>query len=178
MVEVIDKDTAQKMMAMILGGIKYQDDYYLVYCVRRDKEEVNVFVSKMFKGNFGYIINDNFSNGEKEVLDNIVKKILNRESKESLEKAGFILFNDIDLDSNLEFNIEKCYVGAVSRNLIKNCLVFYGLVSEKIFEQPVVEVIEDKRKFNEGVASSIVLIIFGIVVLIFVCFVIFGMITG
>lgn len=178
MVEVIDKDTNQKMMMMVLCGIKYQDDCYLVYCIRRDKEEANVFVSKMFKGSLGYVINNEFVNGEKEILDGVVKRLLNKESKEVLESNGFTILKDIELDSNLVFDIEKCYVGAVARSLIKECLIFYGLVSEKLFEQPIVEVIEDKRKFNEGFASSIVLIIFGIVILIFAGVVLYGVLFG
>lgn len=178
MVEIIDKATMNKMMAMILCGICYQDDCYLIYCIRRDKEEANIFVSKLIKGSLGYVIDTNFSNGEKEVLDGIVKRLLNKESVESLENAGFTIMKNIEMDSNLTFDIDKCYVSTVSRDLVKLCLIYYGLVSEKMFDQPVVEVIEDKRKFNEGFASSIVLIVFGVFILLFSCFVIYSIVFG
>lgn len=178
MVEVMDKATSQKMMAMILCGICYQEDCYLVYCIRRDKRDANLFVSKMIKGSLGYVINNDFSNGEKEVLDNIVKRLLNKENKNLLEGDGFTILKVMDMDSNLTFDIDKCYVSTVNRSLIKDCLIYYDLVNEKIFEQPVVEVVEDKRKFNEGFASSVVLIIFGIVILIFSCVVIYGVVFG
>lgn len=178
MVEIIDKDTNQKMMAMILCGISYQNDYYLVYCVRRDKYDANLFASKMIKGSLGYVINNDFSNGEKEVLDNVIKRLLNKDSKELLNNDGFTIMKDIEMDSNLIFNIEKCYVSTVSRNLIKDCLIYYDLVSEKILNQQIVDVVEDKRMFNEGFASSMVLIIFGMVILIFSCIVIYGVLFG
>lgn len=178
MVEVMDKKTAQKMMAMILCGIGYQDDYYLVYCIRRDKKEANVFVSKLIKGSLGYVIDADFSNGEKEILDNLIKRLLNKDSKESLESDGFSILKDVEMDSNLTFDIEKCYVSTVDRGLIKDCLIYYGLVSEKKFNQPVVEVVEDKRFFNEGFVSSLVLIIFGAAIIIFSCVVIYSVIFG
>lgn len=178
MVEVIDKVTNQKMMMMVLCGICYQGDCYLVYCIRRDKEDVNVFVSRLIKGSQGYVIDANFSNGEKEVLDGIVQRILSRENKEALTNDGFSILKTVELDSNLIFEIEKCYVSTVARSLIKDCLIYYDLVNEKIFNQPVVEVFDDKRKFNEGFASSVVLIVFGIVILIFSCVVIYGVIFG
>ena len=91
---------------------------------------------------------------------------------------GFSILKTVELDSNLIFEIEKCYVSTVARSLIKDCLIYYDLVNEKIFNQPVVEVFDDKRKFNEGFASSVVLIVFGIVILIFSCVVIYGVIFG
>jgi len=178
MVEVIDKNTFNKMMMMVLCGIKYQDYYYLVYCIRRDKKDANVFVSKMFKGSQGYIINSNFENGEKESIDVVIKRILNKEKLEILNNEGFYILKKVDLDSNLEFDMNKCYVGAIPTSVIKNCLMFYDLVNKKILEQPVVEVADDKRKFNEGFTSSIVLIVFGIFILLFTGVVLYNVLFG
>ena len=174
MVEVMDKNTGHKMMMMILCGVCYQDDCYLIYCIRRDNDDANIFVSKLIKGSLGYLVSDNFDNGEKEVLDDVVKRLLNRESRETLENSGFSLLKDIDMDNNLTFDIDKCYVCTVSRAVIKDCLVYYEMVNEKIFSQPVIEVVDDERKFNDGFASNIVLIVFGIIVLIFVVVIIIG----
>lgn len=173
MVEVIDRKTKHKMMMMVLCGITYQSDSYLIYSIRRDKTSANVFVSKLIKGSLGYLIIDDFSNGEKEVLDSVVKRILNKNILDELESDGFKIIKDIEMDSNISFDIDKCYVSTVSRDLIKECLIYYNLVNESMFNRPVVEVVEDK-KFNEGFASSMVLIVFGIVIILFSCFVIYS----
>lgn len=174
MVEVIDKKTGNKMMAVVICGVCYQGKSYLIYGIRRENEEVNLFVSKLFKATTGYVIDTNFSNGEKEVLDNFIKRFLNKESKEVLEKDDFIILREIDLDDNLSFDIEKCYVSTISKGLIKDILIYYDLVNESLFKQPVIEVKEDKRKFNEGFASNVVLIVFGLIILIFSVVVIYG----
>lgn len=174
MVEVIDRKTKHKMMMMVMCGITYQEDSYLVYSIRRDKTSANVFVSKLIKGSLGYLITDDFSNGEKEVLEGVVNKILNKNSLEELESDGFKIIKDIEMDSNISFDIDNCYVSTVSRDLIKSCLIYYDLVNESMFNRPVVEVVEEKSKFNEGFASSMVLIVFGIIVIVFSCFVIYS----
>lgn len=174
MVEVMDRKTKHKMMMMVMCGITYQSDSYLVYSIRRDKTSANVFVSKLIKGSLGYLIVDDFSNGEKEVLDNVVKRMLNKEIKEELESDGFKIIKDIEMDNNISFDIDNCYVSTVSRDLIKECLIYYNLVNESMFNRPVVEVVEEKSKFNEGFASSMVLIVFGIIIILFSCFIIYG----
>jgi len=177
-VEVIDKATLKKIMVMVLCGIKYQESSYLIYCVRRNKDDVNIFVSKLIKGSLGYVIDSNFVNGEKEILDNIVKRLLNKETKNSLEESGFSIIEKVDLDSKLSFDIDKCYVSTVKRGLIKDCLIFYDLVNESMINQPIVKVIDDKRIFNEGFASSIVLIIFGGIILLCSIFAIYNVVVG
>lgn len=174
MVEVIDKKTDVKMLMMKLCGIRYGDDSYLVYCIRRDERNANVFVSKLINGSNGYVLYNEFLNGEKEVLDGIVKRLLNRDSKENLERDGFLFVESTSMDSDLVFEIDKCYVSTVDRSVIKDCLIFYGLVSESIFNQPVVEVKEDKSKFSEGFVSSVILIVMGVVIFIFCLVVILG----
>lgn len=178
MIEIIDQETNQKMMAMILCSICYKGDCYIIYAIQRDREEANVFISKLVQNSQGYIMDFVFENGGKEVLDKIVQRFLNRESKEVLESDGFSILDDVTLDELHYFDIEKCYVSTVSKTLIKNCLIHYGLVNERLFEQPVVEVLDDKRKFNEGFASNVVLIIFGIFIVIFSGIVIYGVLFG
>ena len=174
MVEIIDQETNKKVMAMILCSICYKDDCYIIFAVQRDKEDANIFVSKLIKNSRSYVMNNNFENGEKEALEKVVQRFLNRESRSVLESDGFSIIDDISLDEINYFNIKECYVSTVSKKLIKDCLISYNLVNEKIFKQPVVEVIDDNRKFNEGFASNIVLIIFGIFILIFSIVGIFG----
>ena len=65
MVEIIDDNTNRKMMAMILCDICYKDDYYVIYAIQREKDEANIFVSKLVKNSNGYVFDYNFSNDEK-----------------------------------------------------------------------------------------------------------------
>lgn len=178
MIEIIDQETEKKIMAMILCSICYKGDCYIIYAIQRDKGEANVFVSKLVKNSRGYVMNHWFANGEKESLEKMVQRFLNRESREVLEGDGFSILDDIVLDELNYFDIKKCYISTVSKSLIKDCLIHYGLVNERIFEQPVVEVVEDKRKFNEGFASNIVLIVFGIFIVAFSVFVIWNVLFG
>ena len=78
MVEIIDKNTMNKVMAMIMGGFSYNDDNYIIYCVRREKDDANIFVSKLLKNSQGYVIDYNFDNGEKSVLDKVVQRLLSK----------------------------------------------------------------------------------------------------
>ena len=178
MVEVIDKETNQKLMMMIICGISYLDNNYLIYSIRRDDENVNVFVSKLIKGSLGYVISNDFSNGEKEVLDGVAQRIINRESEEQLEGSGFSIIRNVEMDTNLFFEIDKCYVCTILRSSIKNCLIHYGLVNKSMFSSPVVEVIDDEKKFNEGFISSIALIVICISITVFAFIVIYGILKG
>lgn len=178
MIEVIDKESNQKMMALILCGICYRGDCYLIYCIRRDKEEANLFVSKLIRNSQGYVMDFNFENGEKQVLDVLIQRLLNKEKMDVLENDGFTIMKDVHLDGIQYFAINTCYVSTVSRSVIKDCLIYYELVSEKMFDQPVVEVVEDKRKFNEGFVSNIALIVFGVVLVVFSIWVIYGVLFG
>lgn len=178
MIEIIDQKTNHKLMAMVLCGICYKGDCYIIYAVQRGREEANVFVSKLIQNSQGYVMNFEFENGEKEVVEKIVQRFLNRENKDVLECDGLNILDNITLDEHRYFDIEKCYVSTVKKTLIKDCLIHYGLVNERLFGQPVVELIDDKRKFNEGFASNVVLIVFGLFILIFSGVVIYGVLFG
>ena len=98
MIEVIDRDTMVKMMALILCGIRYEKNTYVVFAIRRDKIDANLFVSKVTKNSSGFTMDDCFSNGEKEVVDCIVQKFLNHVPREELENSGFVIIDDIMSD--------------------------------------------------------------------------------
>ena len=53
-------------------------------------------------------------------------------------------------------------------------MIFYKLVTEKTLEKPVVEIVEDKKIFNEGFVSNIFVILIGIAVIIFSIFYLVG----
>lgn len=174
MVEVIDQDTLSKLMAMILCGIQYDKKRYIVYVIRREQEDANVFVSRLVQNSQGMVIDYQFENGEKETLEKIVQRILSKESKESLAKDGIVLFRNFQLSEINYFDIQKCYVTTVLVSLIKECMIYYELLDEQALKVPTVEVVESKKKFNEGFVSSLVLIILGIVLIIFCIVMIYG----
>lgn len=174
MVEMIDKDTNKKIMAMVMCGICYMGECYLIYCIRRNETEFNLFLSKLIKSSNGYSIHFDFKNGEKEAMNGVVQRIINCDSVAELEQDGFSIMKNISFDGVLYFDIERCYVSTVLRSLVKKCFIFYGLVNESLFQQPVVEVAEDKKFFSEGFVSNIMLIILGIFVFIFSIVVIWG----
>ena len=45
-------------------------------------------------------------------------------------------------------------------------MIFYKLVTEKTLERPVVQIVDDKRIFNEGFVGNIFLIILGLLVVV------------
>ena len=53
-----------------------------------------------------------------------------------------------------------------AKKLIKDIMIFYKLVTKKTLEGPVVEIIEDKRIFNEGFIGNIFLVVIGLIVII------------
>ena len=84
MKEVIDVKDNIKMVAMLLCGVRYDGHEYLLYSIKRNNKEANIFVSKLVRTSDGYRIQHDFDNGEKEILDRLVQRIINRESGGSL----------------------------------------------------------------------------------------------
>lgn len=163
MIEIINVDKS-KMMAMVVANVRYMKDNYIIYCVEREDDEANIFVSKLKLTTEGYTFNNNFLNGEKRVLENLVKKIINHYD---IESDGFVIKNDVKLSDVNYFDADNCYVCTVSKNQVKDIMICYKLVTEKTLEKPTVEVVEDKKIFNDGFASNIFVILIGIVVIIF-----------
>ena len=171
MLEVIDINSKLKLMAMVVTCIDYMGDRYVFYCIDRGKGEANIFISKLVVTSDGYIFKNDFKNGEKEVLDKVIKRMIN---KEDISSEGFVMSNNVDFSDINYFDIEKCYVATISKKHIKDIMVYYKLVTQKIFERPVVEVVEDKRFFNEGYVGNLFLILFGVIVVIFCIVVVIG----
>ena len=171
MIEIIDFSSKNKMMAMVVANVKYLDDNYIIYCVDRGNGDANIFVSKLVVMSEGYTFNNEFENGEKKLLDILVKRIIN---KEDVSKDGFIISNDISLSEINYFDIDACYVATISKKHIKDIMIFYKLVTEKTLERPVAKIVEDKRLFNEGFVGNIFLVVLGIIVIFFSLYVIVG----
>ena len=177
MIELIDRNSKKKLMALVICGIKYRELNYLVYSVRREKEDANIFISKLVVNSEGYTIIDDFDNGEKEVFDDVIKRIINKTSFDELSNDGFEIINNVKLVDVNYFDVKKCYVSTVPRSLIKGVMDYYGLVSDDVVKAPVVDV-EDEKRYNEGFVSNVVLIAFGVFILIFCAVVIYEVLRG
>ena len=165
MIELIDSDNNVKLMALIICGIKYGDDNYLLYSIKRDDVDDNIFVSKVVKNSQGYVISNDFLGGEKEVLDLVVKRILSKDSISSLLDDGIEIIKDIDLVSVNKFSVSLCYVTTFSRDLIKDVMTNYGLLDIN-YVRPVVRE-KDVSGFSQGSVSSVFLVGFGVFIIVF-----------
>jgi len=171
MIEIIDSNSQKKMLAMVIADIEYMDDRYIIYAIDRGNGEANIFVSKLVVMSEGYTFSSDFANGEKVLLDKIIKKVIN---KEDIEKDGFVISNKVSLSEVNYFDIDKCYVATVTKKIIKDIMIFYKLVTDKTLEGPVVEIVEDKRVFNEGFVVNIFLVVLGFIVIILSIVVVVG----
>lgn len=166
MVELIEVGENIKVMAMLLFGIERKGGKYAVYAVRRDEENVNIFLSKILKNSEGLILGHDFENGEKEAIEGVVQRLFSKVELSALVVDGFSLVKDIQLDGVISFAAERCYVTTVSKDFLKDFLLHYGLVTKRMLDRPVVEVVKSKKFFNEGFASSLGLIVFGILIVV------------
>ena len=167
MKEVIDVKNNVKMVAMLLCGVRYDGHEYLLYSIKRNNKEANIFVSKLVRTSDGYRIQHDFDNGEKEILDRLVQRIISRESVDSLVSDGYSLIQNVELVGVSCFDVHLCYVATVPIHLIHECLNEYGLVHSDNVNGAVAEIVPDRRVFSHGFVGNLFLIAFGILVLIF-----------
>ncbi len=173
MFEVIDQDTSVKMMALPLCKILYQKSRYVIYAIRREKSDVNLFVSKLVENSQGYAMDDSFSCGEKEMFDSLVEKLINLVPLKEIEDLGFSMILDISLTGTQYYCIEKCYISSIPLTKLKEIMKYYSFVRKDMFDSPVLGVQEDKKVLAEGAVGNILFILFGVVVLIFCLVMIF-----
>ncbi len=178
MIEVIDRDSGSKMMAMVLCGISHEEERYVLFAIRRDQVNANIFVCKLVSNSQGLVMDMNFLNGEKDVLDGVVQRLFNHVQVSELEEDGYHFMKNLSLEGSQYFDIQTCYVSSVPRKMVKDCMIYYDLVREEFFSQPVIEVQEDKRKFNEGFVGNVFLILFGVGVIIFCVAVLISVFIG
>ena len=162
MFELTVKNTNIKMPGKIIASINYGNNPYCIYSAKRSKEEDNIFVSKIVKNSQGYTLDDNFTGGEKEALDNVINSILNKESLDSLKELG-VEFIDLKPSGINVFDEKKCYVTTYNSSLLEECLLNYNLV--KIENKPIVKM-KKSKPVNKGNIGSIALIIFGLLTII------------
>ncbi len=163
MYELIDENNDIKMMALIICTFIYGNIDYCLYAIERDKEEYNIFISKLVKNSQGYTLDNNFTSGEKEALEDIITSFLNRESLDSLKEKGFS-FTDIKLNGTSKFNDKECYVTTYNKGLLKECMLNYNLIIPND-NTPTIK-IKKPKPINKGNYGSILLIILGVVTII------------
>ncbi len=165
MIELIDIDNNIKFMASVITGIKYGDEYYVLYSINRDKDTYNLFVSKLVENSTGYAMDNSFYPGEKDTLDNVVASILNKDSISLLKDRGVSFFFDVNLEEGNRFSVKNCYVTTYKKSLLRECINYYDL--SDIDSKPSVVVKEKEVSyFSKSNRPSIYLILLGIAVVV------------
>lgn len=151
-------------MAFIICGIRYGDSLYVVYSIERDNDSDNVFVSKLVNCSSGFAMDDNFVMGEKEAFDKVLESFFGKVSVDVLSENKVSIMKNVVLEGINKFDIDKCYVTTVSKGDVRDIMINYGIVS---WDSQKVVVKEKKSSWlRKGDISSIILILFGIIVLI------------
>lgn len=163
MYELIDENNNIKMMALIICTFTYGDIPYCLYSIERDKEEDNIFVSKIVKNSLGNTLDSNIKEDEKEALENVIASFLNRNSLENLKEQGFELTN-LKLNGINKFNEKKCYVTTYKKVFLKECMLNYHLEIPNN-NTPIIKV-KKSKPINKGNYENILLIILGIITII------------
>lgn len=165
MIELIDIDGNIKFMATIITCIDYGSELYVLYSIKRDNDTDNLFVSKVVKNSSGYVMDNNFSSGEKEAMDNVVASILNKDSVDKLEESGIKFVDGIVFDDINRFSISNCYVTTFNKSLINECISFYNF---KVIDNKNTVVVKEKSVsyLSKDNRPTVYLILIGIIVII------------
>ena len=165
MIELIDVDGNIKFMGNIITGIKYGNELYVMYSINRDIDNDNLFVSKLVNNSNGYVMDNSFSGGEKGAMDDVIISILSKESMDKLKNKGIEFVNDISLDDINRFSVTNCYVTTYKKNLISDCINYYGFSVNNNKTNTIVKE-KDVSYFSENNRPSVYLILLGILVII------------
>lgn len=159
-IEVIDNEN-NKRMAKVMCGIDYSDCLYVLYLIQRDNENVNIFGSKVIENSEGIkVIDSEFLEEEKIKLEDISKRLFNKESVCKLDNDGIKIVRDIDLNDGVnKFDIQKSYIATMSNDEIDVCMMYYGLIGNK---KKVITIKKETKKVSEGFISNILVLIFAI----------------
>lgn len=164
MIEVIDND-GMKRMARVLCGLQYQGSMYVLYFIKRDKESVNIFGSKVILNSEGVLVMDErFSDEEKDWMEHVSRRMFNKDSIEHLKKDEIHFIKDMDLNDGVNrFVVNRSYIATVSNDDISVVLMYYDLEGNDA--KSVIKLHESKKKMDGEVWKNMSLIILGMVVL-------------
>lgn len=164
MIEIIDKNSNKKFIGKIVCCFGYGECNYVIYSISRNSNDVNIFISKIIKNSKGYSLGDDFYGGEREILDNSVARILSRESIDSLKKDKIVIIDRVNFYDINKFDYKECYVTTFDKKVINDVISYYDINDGDR------EVVIEKKEIsfnNKGNLSSLLIIVFGILVLIF-----------
>lgn len=168
MIEFFEVSDKLKLGCYVLFNIEIGDSLYLFYSSARGEDEANIFVSRLVKTSMGDELFNDFSNGEKDNLDNVFKELIN---SDKFIFSDYKMNNDIRPLVGSKFSKDLCYVCTMSKGDLLSFLNKYHLKVDK--RRPVIKV--DKEKFvTSEKAESVLLILLGIFVLLLSCLVIFN----
>lgn len=174
MIELIDIDGNIKFMANIITGIKYGDGLYLLYSIDRNKDEKNLFVSKLVENSMGYAMDNNFTGGEKEALDDVIATILSKKSIDELNDMGISFLSNMELTDINRFSVSNCYVASYSKNLLSECIDYYKFSGYNNIREKVTVKEKEVSYLSKNNRPTVYLILLGIFVIIISIVVIVG----
>lgn len=161
MIEVIDNNNV-KRLAKVMCGLLIEDDLYVLYLIKRDKDSVNVFCSRVVKNSEQVsVIDSDFSEKEKRKLDDVCRRIFNKDSVSNLEKYNIKLVFDMDINDGInKFDIDKSYVSTMSNEEIDVCNMYYGFKLNS--NKKIIKVNTLEKDKDPGFVSNILVLIFAI----------------
>lgn len=161
MIEVIDSESI-KRMAKVMCGLLIDDNLYVLYLIKRDKESVNIFGSRIVRNSEGVsVIDSDFSVYEKRKLDDVCSRLFNKDSVSNLENDNIRFVNDLDINDGVnKFDVGKSYISTVGWNDIEVCAMYYGFKLRSGKKPVKVNKLETSNK--EGFISNILVLIFAV----------------
>ena len=163
MIELIDIDGNIKFMATIITGIKYGNDFYVLYSIKRDGDADNLFISKLVNNSTGYVMDNSFSSGEKEAMDDVVADILNKSSLDKLKEKGIEFVSGISFNDVNRFSVTNCYVTTYRKDLLNECISYYNFSIDNKKSEVVVKE-KSVSYFSKNNRPSVYLILLGLLV--------------
>ncbi len=163
MYELIDENKNIKMMALIICTFTYGNTNYCLYSIDRDKNDTNIFVSKLVTNSLGYTLDSDISNDELEALGDVVALFLSKVSLDQLKEQGFDL-TDLKLSGINKFNEENCYLTTCNKDILKEVMLNYNLEIPNN-NTPIIKV-KKSKPVNKSNIGSILGLILGILTLI------------
>lgn len=157
-IKVIDEHGIDRA-ASIMCGIDVDGTDYVIYSIKRDEENDNLFVSKLIKNNDGTSNMVNIEDSmEKSKLADIVKKLITYSINNDADKTtGVVTLADgkeikisgVLFNKEQNINVGKTYITTVKRAVTKVGANFYSVEASKA--EPVVESVFDTPAVSDNI---------------------------
>lgn len=157
-IKVIDEHGIDRA-ASIMCGIDVDGTDYVIYSIKRDEENDNLFVSKLIKNNDGTSNMVNIEDSmEKSKLADIVKKLITYSINNDADKTtGVVTLADgkeikisgVLFNKEQNINVGKTYITTVKRAVTKVGANFYSVEVPKA--EPVVESVFDTPAVSDNI---------------------------